>query len=61
MTSCQCQGIEIQFNSREAAKKLIEAIDAGESITNDRALALAKRVASRILAASQPPSLQNRE
>lgn len=45
----------------EAAKKLIEAIDAGESITNDRALALAKRVASRILAASQPPSLQNRE
>ena len=24
MTSCQCQGIEIQFNSREAAKKLTD-------------------------------------
>jgi len=24
MTSCQCQGIEVQFDSREAAKKLAE-------------------------------------
>ena len=24
MTSCQCQGIEAQFNDREAAKKLAE-------------------------------------
>ncbi len=33
----------------EAAKKLIEAIDAGRSVTNDRALALAKRIAARRL------------
>jgi hypothetical protein len=45
----------------EAAKKLIEAIEAGQSITNDRAIALAKRVASRILAESQSSLPQNRE
>ena len=31
----------------EAARKLIEAIEAGQSITNERALALAKRIADR--------------
>ena len=31
----------------EAAKKLIEAIESGRSITNQRALNLAKRIASR--------------
>ncbi|UBF27414.1 hypothetical protein K9N68_05545 [Kovacikia minuta CCNUW1] len=34
----------------ETAKKLIEAIDAGKAVTNERALALAKRIADRILA-----------
>ncbi|VXD20282.1 conserved hypothetical protein [Planktothrix serta PCC 8927] len=29
-----------------AAKKLLEAIDAGESVVNDRVLALAKRIAA---------------
>ncbi|HEY9907712.1 MAG TPA: hypothetical protein V6D18_08880 [Thermosynechococcaceae cyanobacterium] len=33
----------------EAAKKLIEAIDEGKAVTNERALALAKRIADRIL------------
>jgi hypothetical protein len=31
----------------EAAKKLIEAIESGQSITNERAFALAKRIADR--------------
>ncbi|MGL4621271.1 MAG: hypothetical protein ACRCZS_19780 [Chroococcidiopsis sp.] len=31
----------------EEAKKLIEAINAGQSVTNERALALAKRIANR--------------
>lgn len=31
----------------EEAKKLIEAINAGQSVTNERALALAKRIADR--------------
>jgi hypothetical protein len=34
----------------EAAQKLIEAIDEGKAVTNERALALAKRIADRILA-----------
>jgi hypothetical protein len=34
----------------EAAQKLIEAIDGGKAVTNERALALAKRIADRILA-----------
>ncbi len=31
----------------EAAKKLIEAIESGQAVTNERALALAKRIADR--------------
>jgi hypothetical protein len=31
----------------EAAKRLIEAINTGQSVTNERALALAKRIAER--------------
>jgi hypothetical protein len=31
----------------EAARKLIEAIEAGQAVTNERALALAKRIADR--------------
>lgn len=31
----------------EEARKLIEAIEAGQSVTNERALALAKRIADR--------------
>jgi hypothetical protein len=31
----------------EEARKLIAAIDAGQSVTNERALALAKRIADR--------------
>lgn len=34
----------------EAAQKLIAAIDEGNAVTNERALALAKRIADRILA-----------
>jgi hypothetical protein len=45
----------------EAAKKLIEAIDAGQAVTNDRALALAKRVADRILAQRKSASHNNLE
>jgi hypothetical protein len=33
----------------EAAKKLIEAIEAGQAVTNERALALAKRIVARRL------------
>jgi hypothetical protein len=33
--------------SGEAAKKLLEAIDSGSAIVNDRVLALAKRIADR--------------
>lgn len=33
----------------EAARKLIEAIEAGQAVTNERALALAKRIAARRL------------
>lgn len=35
--------------SGDAAKKLIEAIDAGGAVVNDRAIALAKRIAARRL------------
>jgi hypothetical protein len=31
----------------EAARKLIEAIESGQAVTNERALALAKRIADR--------------
>jgi hypothetical protein len=31
----------------EEARKLIEAIEAGQAVTNERALALAKRIADR--------------
>jgi hypothetical protein len=31
----------------EAAKRLIEAIESGQAVTNERALALAKRIADR--------------
>ena len=31
----------------EEARKLIEAIETGQSVTNDRALALANRIADR--------------
>ena len=31
----------------EAAKRLIEAIETGQAVTNERALALAKRIAER--------------
>jgi hypothetical protein len=31
----------------EAANRLIEAIEAGQSVTNERALALAKRIVDR--------------
>ena len=31
----------------EEARKLIEAIESGQSVTNERALALAKRIADR--------------
>jgi hypothetical protein len=34
----------------EAAQKLIAAIDEGKAVTNDLALALAQRIADRILA-----------
>ena len=37
----------------EAAKKLIEAIEAGQAVTNERALALAKRIAARRLRQSE--------
>jgi hypothetical protein len=33
----------------EAAKRLIEAIETGQAVTNERALALAKRIAERRL------------
>jgi hypothetical protein len=33
--------------SGEAAKKLLEAIDSGSTVVNDRVLALAKRIAAR--------------
>jgi hypothetical protein len=33
--------------SGEAAKKLLEAIDSGSAVVNDRVLALAKRIAAR--------------
>jgi hypothetical protein len=33
----------------EAAKRLIEAIETGQAVTNERALALAKRIADRRL------------
>jgi hypothetical protein len=33
--------------SGEAAKKLLEAIDSGGAVVNDRVLALAKRIAAR--------------
>jgi hypothetical protein len=37
----------------EAAKRLIEAIEAGQAVTNERALALAKRIAERRLRKSK--------
>jgi hypothetical protein len=33
----------------EAARRLLEAIETGQAVTNDRALALAKRIAERRL------------
>jgi hypothetical protein len=33
----------------EAARRLIEAIESGQAVTNERALALAKRIADRRL------------
>jgi hypothetical protein len=33
--------------SGEAAKKLLETIDSGSTVVNDRVLALAKRIAAR--------------
>jgi hypothetical protein len=33
----------------EAARRLIEAIELGQAVTNERALALAKRIAARRL------------
>lgn len=36
--------------SGEAAKKLLESIDSGSTVINDRMLALAKRIAARRLA-----------
>jgi hypothetical protein len=33
----------------EAARRLIEAIETGQAVTNERALALAKRIAERRL------------
>jgi hypothetical protein len=43
----------------EAAKKLIAAIDEGKAVTNDLALALAKRIADRILAQRKSTSSNN--
>ncbi len=37
----------------EAARKLIEAIEAGQAVTNERALAHAKRIAARRLRQSK--------
>lgn len=37
----------------EAARKLIEAIEAGQAVTNERAIALAKRIAARRLRQSK--------
>jgi hypothetical protein len=45
----------------EAAKKLIKAIDAGQSVTNERALALAKRIADRILVQRKSSSSTHQE
>jgi hypothetical protein len=36
-----------QAVSGEAAKKLLETIDSGSTVINDRVLALAKRIAAR--------------
>jgi hypothetical protein len=45
----------------EAAQKLITAIDEGKAVTNDLALALAKRIADRILAQRKSTSSNNPE
>jgi hypothetical protein len=45
----------------EAAQKLIAAIDEGKAVTNDRALALAKRIADRILAKRKSTSSNQAE
>lgn len=45
----------------ETAKKLIEAIDTGKAVTNERALALAKRIADRILAQRKSAALTKPE
>jgi hypothetical protein len=45
----------------EAAQKLIEAIDEGKAVTNERALALAKRIANRILAQRKSAALTKPE
>lgn len=37
----------------EAAKKLIDAIETGQAVTNERALDLAKRIAARRLRQSK--------
>jgi hypothetical protein len=45
----------------EAAQKLIAAIDEGKAVTNERALALAKRIADRILAQRKSAALTKSE
>lgn len=42
-----------QTVSGEAAKKLLESIDSGSTIVNDRILAVAKRIAARRRKAQQ--------
>jgi hypothetical protein len=37
----------------EAARRIIEAIETGQAVTNERALALAKRIAERRLRKSE--------
>ncbi|NJM45126.1 MAG: hypothetical protein HC860_02370 [Alkalinema sp. RU_4_3] len=37
----------------ESARRLIEAIETGQAVTNERALALAKRIAERRLRKAQ--------
>src|SRR5438270_335838 len=51
MTSCQCQGIEVQFNRREAAKKLADYRKNGPADTTRILIAALKEagVAGRTL------------
>lgn len=45
----------------ETAKKLLEAINEGKAVTNERALIIAKRIADRILAQRKSASLTKSE